>query len=165
MNAGQLAELIAAGFWAVLVCVVVFVLFRLARLISAGSRMLTEQHERTGLLLDAAQAAVDRTTGQLDRTEAITASLDQVTAEMAGLSGHVSALAGMAKGISAGLGTPLLRFAAAVYGLRRAVALRRPERTALPVPRQGIAGSRPAVGSTVSAVSTVRPSQDLGGQR
>ncbi len=77
MNAGQLAELIAAGFWAVLVCVVVFVLFRLARLISAGTRMLTEQHERTGLLLDAAQAAVDRTTGQLDRTEAITASLDQ----------------------------------------------------------------------------------------
>jgi len=128
MNAGQLAALIAAGFWAVLVCAAVYVLVRFARLISAGSRMLTEYRGRADLLIERAQDAVDRTNEQLARTDAITASMDQVTANMAELSGHVSALTGLARGISAGFGTPLVRLASAVYGVRRAVALRRPSR-------------------------------------
>ena len=56
--------------------------------------------------------------------------MDEVTANMAELSGHVSALAGLARGISAGLGAPLLRVSAFAYGVRRAVALRRPGRVA-----------------------------------
>jgi hypothetical protein len=161
MNAGQLAELIAAGFWAVLVCAAVYVLVRLSRLISAGTRMVTEYHERTDLLIARAQAAVDRTNEQLARTDAITASMRQVTTDMAELSGQVTALAGLARSISAGFGTPLLRFAAAAYGVRRAVALRRspghggaaemtraasdgPGAAALPG-RRGADGTRPAL--------------------
>jgi hypothetical protein len=67
--------------------------------------------------------------------------MDEVTANMAELSGHVSALAGLARGISAGFGTPLLRVSALVFGVRRALALRgTPQRdtsqrgTALPQP-------------------------------
>ncbi|MGO8884379.1 MAG: hypothetical protein ACLPUO_16120 [Streptosporangiaceae bacterium] len=142
MNAGQVAELIGAGFWAVLVCAAVYVLIRLSRLISAGTRILSEYHERTDLLIERAQAAVDRTNEQLARTDAITASMQQVTTDMAELSAQVSALAGLAKSISAGFGTPMLRFAAALYGVRRAVAVRRSPELASPELR-GTPGAGP----------------------
>ena len=128
MSAGQVAALIAAVFFAVGMCAAVFVLLRLGRLISEATRMLSDYRDSAGHLIDRAQAAVDRTNEQLARTDSITASMDEVTANMAELSGHVSALAGLARGISAGLGAPLLRVSALAYGIRRAVGLRHPPR-------------------------------------
>jgi uncharacterized protein YoxC len=125
MNAGQLAALIAAGFFAALACVAIFVLLRLARLVSAVTRMATEYRDRADLLIEQAQAAVDRTNAQLARTDAITTSMDQVTANMAELSGHVSALAGVARGISTAATAPLTGVSAFVFGLRRAMLVRR----------------------------------------
>jgi Bacterial protein of unknown function (DUF948) len=130
MNAGQLAALIAAVFFAVGMCAAVFVLLRLAGLISHANRVLTDYGDSASTLMERAQAAVDQTQEQLARTDSITASMDDVTANMAELTGHVSALAGLARGISDGLGTPLLRVSAFVFGVRRAVALRRPGRAA-----------------------------------
>jgi uncharacterized protein YoxC len=137
MSAGQLAALIAAVFFAVGMCAVVFVLLRLAGLISHANRMMTDYGDRAATLIERAQAAVDRTNEQLERTDSITASMDEVTTNMADLTGHVSALAGLAHGISAGFGTPLLRVSAFVFGVRRAMWLRRPSSIspALPEPR------------------------------
>jgi type II secretory pathway component PulL len=120
-----LAALIAAVFFAVGVCLAGYVLLRLSRLISEATAALADYRKRADALVADAQAAVDRAHKQLARTDAITASMDEVTANMAELSGHVSALAGLARGISAGVGAPLLRLAAFGYGLRRAIALRR----------------------------------------
>ncbi len=125
MNAGQLAALIAAGFFALLACVGIYVLVRLARLMTAVTKMLTGYRERADQLIERAQAAVDRTNEQLARTDTITASMDQVTTNMAELSGHVSALAGLARGISTAVTAPVTGFAALTFGLRRAVAVRR----------------------------------------
>jgi uncharacterized protein YoxC len=125
MNAGQLAALIAAGFFAVLACVAVFVLLRLARLMSACTGLVTEYRQRADQLLEQAQAAVDRTNEQLIRTDAITASMDQVTSNMAELSGHVSALAGLARAISTAVSAPLSGMSALAFGVRRAVLVRR----------------------------------------
>jgi hypothetical protein len=125
MNAGQLAALIAAGFFALLACVGIYVLVRLARLMTAVTKMLTGYRERADQLIERAQAAVDRTNEQLARTDAITTSMDQVTTNMAELSGHVSALAGLARGISTAVTAPVSGFAALAFGLRRAVAVRR----------------------------------------
>jgi hypothetical protein len=125
MNAGQLAALIAAGFFAVLVCAGVYVLIKLARLASAATLLVTDYRERTDRLLGEAQAAVDRTTEQLARTNAITASMDQVTSNMAELSGHVAALTGLARGLSEAATVPLRGAAAFAFGLRRALAVRR----------------------------------------
>jgi len=145
VSAGQLAALIAAGFFAVGVCAGVFVLLRLAGLISRANRILTDYGDRAGALIERAQDAVDRTNVQLARTDAITASMDEVTANMADLSGHVAALAGLARSISAGLGTPLLRISGFAFGVRRAVALRRPARAAAPArPDAGVLPARPA---------------------
>jgi uncharacterized protein YoxC len=125
VNAGQVAALVAAGFFAVLSCAAVFVLLRLARLMSAVTDVVTEYRDRADLLIEQAQAAVDRTNAQLARTDAITASMDQVTANMAELSGHVSALTGLARGLSSAATAPLTGLAALIHGLRRAVLVRR----------------------------------------
>lgn len=125
MDAAQLAALIAAIFFAALACVGMFVLLRLARLMSAAAGMITDYRAKTDHLIEQAQAAVDRTNEQLARTDSITASMDQVTANMAELSGHVSALAGLARGISAAATAPLTGASALVFGLRRATAVRR----------------------------------------
>jgi uncharacterized protein YoxC len=143
MNAGQLAALIAAVFFAALACVGMFVLLRLARLMSAAAGMVTDYRAKTDHLIEQAQAAVDRTNEQLARTDSITASMDQVTANMAELSGHVSALTGLARSISGAATAPLTGASALIFGLRRATAVRRslqvaalaetlPERPALP---------------------------------
>jgi hypothetical protein len=144
VSAGQIAALIAAGFFAVGVCAAVFVLARLAGLISEASRMLSSYNDRASALIDRAQAAVDRTHEQLARTDSITASMDEVTANMAELSGHVSALAGLARGITAGLGTPLLRVSAFAFGVRRAVSLRVTPGAAAPARGPGMLRSRQA---------------------
>jgi len=136
INAAELAALIAAVFWAVLVCVGVFVLFRLARLLSESSKLVADVRERGDVLLtraqaavDGAQAAVDRAGKQLDRTESVTASMDELGAGMTELAGQVTALATLGRTIAAG---PVGRTAALAYGVRRAVGLRRTARRAVP---------------------------------
>jgi Bacterial protein of unknown function (DUF948) len=159
MNAGQLAALVAAGFFAVLACVAMYVLIRLARLMSAVTGMVTDYKARADQLIEQAQAAVDRTNEQLIRTDAITASMDQVTANMAELSGHVSALAGLARGISTAASAPLTGLSAFAFGVRRAIVVRRslqatatqslPEAARAPVPP-------PAITATVTRMPRQR---------
>jgi ABC-type transporter Mla subunit MlaD len=127
MTAGQLAALIAAGFFALLASVGVWVLLRLGRLLGVTTDLAAGYRDRTDALLDQAQAVVDRAGQQLTRTEAITASVDEVTANMAELSGHVSALTGLAQGLAGALAAPVSGLSALAYGVRHAVALRRPE--------------------------------------
>ena len=129
MNAAEAAALIAAVFWALLVSVGVFVLFRLGRLLAESSRLVADLRERSDTLLqraqaavDGAQAAVDRAAGQLDRTESVTASMDELGAGMAELAGQVTALAGLGRTIAGG---PVGRMGALAYGVRHAVSLRR----------------------------------------
>jgi methyl-accepting chemotaxis protein len=125
MNAGQLAALIAAGFFAVGVCAAVYVLARLARLITAATATLSGYTGSIDELVRHAHGVVARADEQLASTGAITQSVDQVAASMSELSEQVSAVTGTARLIAVGLGTPVLRLAAAGHGVRRAIAIRR----------------------------------------
>ncbi len=148
MNIAELAALIAAVFWALLVCVGVFVLFRLARFLSESSRLVSDLRERGDLLLqraetavDGAQAAVDRAGHQLNRAESVTASMDELGTGMNELAGQVTALAGLGRAIANG---PVGRAGALAYGVRHAVGLRRSGRRTLPgqvVQSGGLAGT------------------------
>jgi hypothetical protein len=137
MNVAELAALIAAVFWALLVCAGVFVLFRLGRFLSESTRLVADVREHGDTLLqraqaavDGAQAAVDRAGRQLDRTESVTASMDELGAGMTELAGQVTALTGLGRAIAGG---PVGRAGAVVYGIRHAVGLRRSgSRRALP---------------------------------
>jgi uncharacterized protein YoxC len=137
MNAGQLAALIAAAFFAIGVCVAVYVMLRFARLITQASTVLTGYSDATEALIGRAQAAVDRADEQLARTGALTDSVEAVSDAMSDLSEQVSAVAGSARMIANGLGAPVLRFAAASYGVRRALALRRTGRSGTAAARTG----------------------------
>jgi predicted PurR-regulated permease PerM len=160
MSAGQLAALIAVGFFAVLACVGVYVLVRLARLMTAVTGIVDRYSERADLLIDQAQAAIDRTNEQLIRTDAITASMDQVTANMAELSGHVSAMAGLARSISSAVSAPLTGLSAFAFGVRRAMLVRRSLQVAATESGSELS-ARPAIEATVTAVAR-RPDRPAG---
>jgi X-X-X-Leu-X-X-Gly heptad repeat protein len=121
-NAGDLAALVAAFFFAVLVCVGVYVLIRLARLISEGTRLVAGMRSRTDTVFEQVQAAVDRANQQLDATSTVTAGMDELNEGMSQLTDQVSALAGLGRAIAAG---PAGRVGALVYGVRHAVSIRR----------------------------------------
>ncbi len=125
MNAGQLAALIAAAFFAVGVCAAVFVLARLGRLIAAATALVTSYQDSADDLLARARATVARADRQLARTGALADGVDEVADSMSELAGQVSAVAGTARLIAVGLGTPVVRLAAAGHGLRYALAIRR----------------------------------------
>jgi hypothetical protein len=132
MNVAELAALIAAVFWALLVCVGAVVLLRLGRFLSESTGLVAELRERSDILLqraeaavDGAQAAVDRASKQLDRTESVTASMDELDAGLTELAGQVATLAGLGRTIAGG---PVGRTAALAYGVRHAVGLRRADR-------------------------------------
>lgn len=130
-NAGDLAALIAAFFFATGVCAGVYVLIRLARMISEGTRLLADMRAQSDTVFERVQTAVDRANQQLDATSSVTAGMDELNEGMSQLTDQVSALAGLGRAISAG---PAGRVGAFVYGVRHAVAIRRdgtgrPERT------------------------------------
>ncbi len=125
MNAEQYAILAAAALWAVAACAVIYFLIRLTRLVSTATRLVTEQRERADRVLSDAQAVIGRAGEQVLRSEQITASMSDVTASMTELSGRLSALAGLARSVSEGFGSPLLRLTALAFGVRRAMLMRR----------------------------------------
>jgi len=137
MDAG-LAALIAAGFFAAGMCATVYVLVKLARLISAATAVVTGYQSAADDLMRRAGAAVDRADEQLARTAALAESVEQVSASMADLSEQVSAVAGTARLIAVGLGAPVLRLAAAGHGFRRALAARRAGRAIAGRPRRAL---------------------------
>ena len=125
MDAVGLAALIAAAFFAVGVCAAMVVLVRLARLIGAATALVTSYQAGADDLLAHARATVARADQQLARTGVVADGVDEVAGSMSELAGQVSALAGTARLIAAGLGTPVLRLAAAGHGVRYALAVRR----------------------------------------
>jgi hypothetical protein len=139
INWGDVAALVAAFFFAVLVCAAVYVLIRLARLLTEARRLLADTRERSDSVFERAQAAVDRAHEQLDATGTVAAGMDELNTGMSQLGAQVSALAGLGRAVATG---PAGRAAAFVYGVKHAVGLRRDGRA---VPAHAIApgSSRP----------------------
>ena len=124
LNAVWVAVIIAAACWAVLVIAAVYVLIKLARLITQTSAAVSGLREDSDAVIARAHATIDATAGQLNRTDEITASMDQVATGMAELTGRVTALAPLARLAAATSGTRLARVSALVYGVRHAAELR-----------------------------------------
>ena len=157
MDAGQLAALIAAAFFAVAMCAAVYVLARLGGLIGAATSLVTSYQAGADELLRRGHAAVERADAQLARTGALADGVDEVAASMSELSEQVSAVAGTARVIATGLGTPVLRLAAAGHGVRYALALRRSGQAAGGAARAGSARLRAVPGGRELTNSTARP--------
>ncbi|WP_327091708.1 DUF948 domain-containing protein [Nonomuraea sp. NBC_01738] len=118
LSAGEVAGLIAATGWIVLVCVLAMVLIKLARLLTETTKMVSDLSARVTPLLDDMTVTVNEANRQLVAVEAITKDVKQV-------SGHAAKLSGVTQTIFTG---PLIKVSSLSYGVRRAIQARRPAR-------------------------------------
>lgn len=129
MSGGEIAGLIAAGAFLLLVGALIVPILKLRHTVDAATRALTELTDRAAPLLadlnktidgvntavDQAHTSLDGVNVQLERLDTITGHAQQVSATVARLSTIVSSAAA----------NPLIKVAAFGYGVRRATAARR----------------------------------------
>lgn len=111
MSGGEVAGLIVAVFWAILVSFLAVVLVRLAQTLRHATELVAGVTEQAVPLLGEATAAVRAAHTQLDRVDTITADVREVTANASALSTTVAST----------FGGPLVKVAAFGYGVRRAM--------------------------------------------
>ncbi|EHK80839.1 DUF948 domain-containing protein [Saccharomonospora azurea] len=115
MSAGQIAALIAAGAFVLLVLFLVIALVKLGRTLDEATIAIRKAHENTDPILTGANETITHVNTQLER-------VDGITANAASVSGNVSALSSV---FTATLGGPLVKTAALSYGISKALRARR----------------------------------------
>src|SRR5689334_17947567 len=129
MDAGEIAGLIAAGAFLMLVIVLAVPILKLGRTVDAATRAINDVTDRTGPLLtdvnetvrnvntalSQVQVSLDGVNVQLAKVDTITEHAAHVTANVANLSTVVAAAAA----------NPLVKVASFGYGLRKTGAPRR----------------------------------------
>jgi predicted cobalt transporter CbtA len=120
LSAGQIAALIAAGAFVLLVVLLAVPLIKLGRTLDEATVAIRKAHEGSAPLLDGAQTTLHQVNTQLERVDGITANARTVTS-------NVSVLTSL---FTATLGGPLVRAAALSYGVSKAVRARRAGRDA-----------------------------------
>lgn len=115
MSAGQIAGLIAAGAFVLLVLLAAVPLLKLGRTLDEATIAIRKAHENSDPLFTGANTTITHVNTQLERVDGITANARQVT-------GNVSALSSL---FTATLGGPLVKTAALSYGVGKAIRARR----------------------------------------
>ena len=129
MSGGQIAALIAAGAFLMLVLVLAVPILRLRRTIDSATRALDAVGERLGPLLGEVNTTVTNVNEALTQVHT---SLDGVNVQLARLdtiTGHVQTVsanvANLATIVTAATANPMVKVAAFAYGVRKATAQRR----------------------------------------
>lgn len=115
MSAGQIAALIAACAFVLLVILLAIPLFKLGRTLDEATVALRKAHENSDPIFTGANTTLTHVNTQLERVDGITSNAQSV-------SGNVSALSSL---FTATLGGPLVKTAALSYGIGKAVRARR----------------------------------------
>ncbi|MEU4133259.1 DUF948 domain-containing protein [Streptomyces wuyuanensis] len=115
MTGGEVAGILVAVFWAILVSFLAVVLVRLAQTLRATTKLMAEVTEQAVPLLADASATVRSAQTQLDRVDAIASDVQEVTSNASALSTTVAST----------FGGPLVKVAAFGYGVRRAMSRNR----------------------------------------
>ncbi|MFF4186042.1 DUF948 domain-containing protein [Streptomyces sp. NPDC001691] len=111
MSGGEVAGILVAVFWAILVSFLAVVLVRLAQTLKATTRLVADVTDQAVPLLADASSAVRSAQTQLDRVDAIASDVQEVTSNASALSTTVAST----------FGGPLVKVAAFGYGVRRAI--------------------------------------------
>lgn len=130
MTGGEVAGILVAVFWAILVSFLAVVLVRLAQTLKATTRLVADVTEQAVPLLGDASATVRSAQTQLDRVDAITSDVQEVTSNASALSTTVAST----------FGGPLVKVAAFGYGVRRALGRNRDGAPQAPTPRAVVVG-------------------------
>lgn len=111
LSGGEVAGLIVAVFWGVLVCFIGYVLVKLGRVVGEAGKLVSGVTDQTVPLLGEVTTSVVHINTELERVDAITANVQTA-------SQNVSALTSV---FAATLGSPVIKVAAFSYGVRRAL--------------------------------------------
>ncbi|WP_433294988.1 DUF948 domain-containing protein [Actinoplanes sp. CA-030573] len=129
MDAGEIAGLIAAGAFLMLVIVLAVPILKLGRTVDAATRAIDDLTVRTGPLLSNVNTTVENVNATLGQVQV---SLDGVNIQLAKVdtitehAAHVSAnVANLSTVVAAAAANPLVKVASFGYGLRKAVNNRR----------------------------------------
>ncbi|GLY42142.1 DUF948 domain-containing protein [Amycolatopsis sp. NPDC051758] len=127
MSAGQIAALIAAGAFVVLVVLLAIPLIKLGKTLDAATEAIERTNSNTDPLLIGANQTITHVNTQLERVDGITSNAQAVT-------GNVSALTSV---FTATLGGPLVKTAALSYGLSKAIRARKKKSAAKAAKKAG----------------------------
>ena len=129
MSGGQIAALIAAGAFLMLVVVLAVPILRLRHTVDAATRAVNEITDRTAPILTNVNTTVENVNTALTQVHT---SLDGVNLQLARLdtiTGHASQVsanvANLVTVVSSAASNPLTKIAAFTYGMRRAAKQRR----------------------------------------
>lgn len=114
LSGGEVAGLIVAVFWGVLVCFIGYVLVKLGNVVGEAGKLVAGVTDETVPLLAEVKGSVVHVNAELERIDAITANVQTA-------SQNVSALTSV---FAATLGSPVIKVAAFSYGVRRALSER-----------------------------------------
>jgi uncharacterized protein YoxC len=115
MSVGDVAGLIAAIAFVLLVGFLAIPLLKLGKVLDEARRLVRTTTDETVPLINEVTTTVGLTNHQLERVDAITSNVQQVTS-------NVSALTSL---FAATLGNPVIKVAAFSYGVRRALSDRK----------------------------------------
>ena len=118
MTGGDIAGLIAAGIFAVLVGLLTVPLIKLGRVFDETSSAIRELSNNVTPLLEEATVTISETNKQIARVDAITSSVEEATS-------NVSSLVAL---FAATVGGPLIKIAGFSAGVRAAIVGLRPGR-------------------------------------
>lgn len=118
MSVGEVAGLIAAVVFAVLVGLLAIPIIKLGKVFDETRRVVAGIGDETLPLLNEVTAGVTQVNAELQRVDAIAANAQAVTS-------NISALTGL---FAATLGGPVVKVAAFSYGVRRAASARGSDR-------------------------------------
>jgi uncharacterized protein YoxC len=122
VSPGQIAALIAAGAFVLLVLLLVRPLIKLGRTLDEATIAIRKAHENSDPLFSEANTTLTHVNTQLERVDGITSNARAVT-------GNVSALTSL---FTATLGGPLVKVAALSWGVSKALRARRKAATEAP---------------------------------
>ncbi|GGP62756.1 DUF948 domain-containing protein [Saccharothrix coeruleofusca] len=115
MSPGQIAALVAAGAFVLLVILLAIPLIKLGRTLDEATIAIRKAHQNSDPIFSGANTTITHVNAQLERVDGITANARAVT-------GNVSALTSL---FTATLGGPLVKAAALSYGVSKAIRARR----------------------------------------
>jgi uncharacterized protein YoxC len=114
LTGGQVAALIAAVFFALLMLALCYLVLKLSKTVAETQKLVSGITDKTVPLLGEVTTSVTHVNKELVRVDAITANVQSI-------SGNVSALTSL---FAATLGSPIIKVAAFSYGVRRAAGKR-----------------------------------------
>jgi uncharacterized protein YoxC len=115
VSGGEIAGLIAAGAFVLLVLLLAIPLLKLGRTLDEATLAIRKTHEGSTPLLIDARGTLGQINGQLVEVESIAKNVNSMTTNVAALTSVVSST----------LGSPLIKAAAFSYGVRKTVQGRR----------------------------------------